>query len=122
MPTFVISYDLKKHKNYPRLYECLNQWSAKRLVESFWLAELRGPAAAVRDILLQYVDHDDALVVIEVTGDADWAVIRAQSGGIDKLKRASPPVPLNPPFASSTLYGTILEEAVSPSFNALRRF
>jgi hypothetical protein len=86
----LISYDLKKVKNYPYLYTCLNQWKAQRLLESLWVANVAGPPETVRDILKAYIDGDDAIVVVELRAGTDWATLRAKPGGVALLKLLGP--------------------------------
>jgi hypothetical protein len=87
---YLISYDLKKVRNYPKLYECLNQWKAQRLLESLWLAHLVGPSSTVLQILRNHIDGDDALAVIELPSGIDWTTLRARPGGIALLKALGP--------------------------------
>lgn len=89
MATYLISYDLKRVKNYPRLYACLNQWGAKRVLESLWVAHLVGPSPAVCNILLRYIDGDDALAVFELAAGADWATYLARLEGVAQLQRTA---------------------------------
>jgi hypothetical protein len=90
MALFVISYDLRKQRNYQPLYDCLNKWGAARLLESLWLAELAGPAAPVRDILTSLIDADDGVAVIELKAPFNWATMRTQQNGTAWLKSKSP--------------------------------
>lgn len=86
MATYLISYDLKRVKNYPRLYTCLNAWGAQRLLESLWMVRLPARAPAIIAILARCIDGDDAIAVIEVTSNADWATLRVRRGGVAYLK------------------------------------
>ena len=87
----LISYDLKKTKNYPKLYQCLNQWRGHRLLESLWIvANLRGPCGEIRKILAAHIDSDDALVVIQLPRGIDWAAMRSQPGGTAFLHTLGP--------------------------------
>jgi hypothetical protein len=90
MSLYLISYDLKKVKNYPRLYECLNGWKAQRILESLWLANLKGPCTAIRDILTGHIDGDDELVVIELPAGIGWATLRARPLGVALLLTLGP--------------------------------
>lgn len=90
MPYYVISYDLRKQRNYQPLYNCFAQWKAVRLLESLWLAELVGPAQAVRDILKTHIDGDDGLVILELKPNFDWATVKAMQAGANWLKAKSP--------------------------------
>jgi hypothetical protein len=86
---YLISYDLRKVKNYSKLYECLNQWKAQRLLESLWVAHVQGTSNTIRQILMNCVDGDDSLVVIELPAGIDWATQRARPGGIALLRALS---------------------------------
>ena len=90
MPAFLITYDLRKQRNYQPLYDLLRQWKAARLLESVWLAELAGPAATVRDLIRQRTDADDAVAVIELKAGFNWATIHCEPAGNQMLKRISP--------------------------------
>ena len=81
MAQFLISYDLHKRRDYPPLWNTLLQWDAVKILESVWLANLVGPAPAIRDILLHHVDNDDSIAVIELKPGSDWAIIRCPSKG-----------------------------------------
>lgn len=81
----LITYDLKKVKNYPKLYECLHAWKAQRLLESVWIAQLVGPCEAVRQALMYFIDGDDAIAVVELKPGLDWATMRCQQGGVAML-------------------------------------
>lgn len=86
----LITYDLKKVKNYPRLYACLNQWGAQRLLESVWIANVVGPCPSVRQVLQNYIDGDDAIAVIELVSGADWSTLRVRTGGLAMLTHVTP--------------------------------
>lgn len=88
MNYYLISYDLRRKRNYQGLYEILEQWQAQRLLESLWLAELVGPAEAVRNIIQARCDADDGVAVIELRGPFDWATDRVYKGGLQLLKEA----------------------------------
>ena len=54
-------------------------WKAVRLAESVWLANLRGPAPVVRDMVLRTLQLNDSVAVVELKHGADWAVSPAVS-------------------------------------------
>jgi hypothetical protein len=87
MALFVISYDLRKARNYQPVYDKLAEWGAVRLLESFWLASLNGGAGQVRDELAALVDDDDGLAVIELQAGSNWATRKAQAAGNAWLKK-----------------------------------
>ncbi|RDV06454.1 hypothetical protein DXH95_03235 [Sphingorhabdus pulchriflava] len=84
---YLITYDNKPPRNYTALYTLLNSWSAARVAESVWLAELKGPASAVRDLVRAKLDPSDRVVVIELKTGSDWATCHALPAGNDWLKR-----------------------------------
>lgn len=67
MTTFVLTYDLIKRKDYPKLWEELERLSAHRAMDSFWLISLNNKAREVHDHFKQFVDNDDRLWVSEIT-------------------------------------------------------
>jgi hypothetical protein len=71
----LISYDLRKQRNYDELYKLLEVWKARRLLKSVWLAELRGLS-----------DAGDGLAVIELQKTGDWSAIQAETDGITWLE------------------------------------
>lgn len=77
MGLYLISYDLRKVRNYQRLYDVLIKWKAAKLLESLWLAKPTGPAPTICGLLRTTVDSDDGLVVIELQASSDWATIKA---------------------------------------------
>lgn len=83
---YLISYDLKRVKNYPKLYECLNGWKAQRIHESLWAANLRGGCREIVQVLMGFIDGDDAIAVFELKHGADWASLRSRTGGVNLLR------------------------------------
>jgi hypothetical protein len=90
MPMYLISYDLRKIRNYEPLWKVLRDWNSVRLLESLWLTELTGPAEAIRNLLTAYIDNDDGIIVIELKADFQWATLRCQPAGLQWLKAHSP--------------------------------
>lgn len=90
MPHFLITYDLRKVRNYQPLYDALNNWKAVRLLESVWLVDLKGPAQTVRDLLAQFIDRDDGIAVLELRPGFDWATLRVTNAANAWLKARSP--------------------------------
>jgi CRISPR/Cas system-associated endoribonuclease Cas2 len=86
----LISYDLRNQRNYNPLYEQLNKWKAKRLLESVWLTELNTTSTSLRDDLKNLVDSDDGIAVIELKSDSMWATVRVKAEGLDWLKAKIP--------------------------------
>jgi CRISPR/Cas system-associated endoribonuclease Cas2 len=65
MSLFVITYDLRKNRNYQTLYDELERLDAFRVLESVFLADLSNTAAEVRDHLESFIDGDDGILVVE---------------------------------------------------------
>lgn len=76
--TYLITYDLHNRRNYLPLYQLMASWNATRLTESLWLANLKGPAADIRDIVASTLDNDDTVAVIQIQHGSDWATIRVK--------------------------------------------
>jgi hypothetical protein len=73
MAHFLITYDNHPPRNYTALYQLMAQWKAVRLAESVWLANLVGPAATVRNIVLGTMQLNDRVAVVELKVGSDWA-------------------------------------------------
>lgn len=75
MSTFMVGYDLNKPaQNYEDLIAALKSYSRWwHYLDSTWLVVANSNAVAVRDHLKQFVDSNDELLVIDVSGDhAAW--------------------------------------------------
>lgn len=92
MPAFLITYDLRAPgRNYDALHRLLGTtWRGQRVAESVWLAELVGPAPAIRDAIVRVLDRNDRIVVIELRARFDWAAKHGMPGGIARLQSWSP--------------------------------
>lgn len=84
---YMITYDNAAPRNYSALYTLLQSWKAARVAESVWLAELRGPASAVRDAVRTKLEAADRVIVIELKPGSDWATWQALPAGGDWLKQ-----------------------------------
>jgi hypothetical protein len=78
MAQFLITYDLHNRRRYTELYQLLASWDAVRLTESNWLANLKGPAPVIRDIVAGTLDNDDTVAILELEHGSDWATLRVQ--------------------------------------------
>lgn len=73
MATFIITYDLRKSRDYVSLYSALKsypQWA--RITESSWAVVANQSAVQIRDFLRQCMDDDDRLFVCRYGGAAAW--------------------------------------------------
>ncbi len=76
MTRYFLNYTLHNRRDYKGLWRLLAGWSAIRLTDSLWLANLNGPAEVIRDIMLAQLDTDDTIAVVEIKTGADWATMR----------------------------------------------
>ncbi len=67
MAKFMISYDLVKRKDYPKLWDELDRIGAHKALDSLYLLAINNTAVEVRDHLQAFIDDDDRLMVIEFT-------------------------------------------------------
>lgn len=81
MPAYIISYDLRKVRNYDGLIKALRAMKCISPLKSMWFGNLVGPASEIRTILLREMDGDDGLVIVEMKQGSDWAVARANENG-----------------------------------------
>ena len=88
MTTFVVTYDLIKRKDYPKLWEALGNLGAHRALESFWLVNVNNTAKELHDHLKQFIDGDDRLWVSELTKKHHFS--NAKGGTNDWLKKNPP--------------------------------
>lgn len=66
---YCVTYDLRKYKDYPRLWDELKRLGGKRLLGSVWWVSSTEPVAALTRRLVAHIDSDDNLLVVEV---AEW--------------------------------------------------
>lgn len=73
MATYIISYDLRKVRDYKSLYEAIDVFSKKaKVLESLWAINTTNTAVQLRDNLSQYMDNDDWLFIIKSWGESAW--------------------------------------------------
>lgn len=75
MPAFMITYDLQApDKNYPKLSEAIKKnyprhWN---MLGSVWMINFDGKTSQIRDTLKNYIDSNDNLIVVALTGESSW--------------------------------------------------
>lgn len=75
MALYFVDYDLRKQRDYQKLYDALNALTSVRVLESLWAFNHGNISCSqVRDHSKQFIDSDDRLVVSQVT---DWATYGA---------------------------------------------
>lgn len=90
MPHYLITYDLRRARNYQPLYDQLDTWKAVSLLESVWLVDRQGTASDVRDALGKHIDNDDGLAVLELVTNFDWGTRGVAEAANKWLKARSP--------------------------------
>ncbi|MCQ1766140.1 hypothetical protein NOJ28_11395 [Neorhizobium galegae] len=91
MPAYMISYDLRKVRNYDALLKALRTMKCISPLKSLWFGTLLGPASEIRKILLQQMDGDDGLVIVELKPGSEWAVAKVnENGGVWLQQNVSP--------------------------------
>ncbi|SFN15787.1 hypothetical protein SAMN05421594_1437 [Chryseobacterium oleae] len=77
MNKLLITYDLIKHgQDYPNLIENIIKIAPPQMIwhclESVWIVRCNSTAEEVRNFLEQFIDENDKLLVIELTGTSAW--------------------------------------------------
>jgi CRISPR/Cas system-associated endoribonuclease Cas2 len=69
---YLITYDLlTPGQDYETLIKTLQTWGAKKVALSTWVIRTDSTAQQLRDALRNYIDYNDRLIVVQMTGD--WA-------------------------------------------------
>ena len=77
MKQFLISYDLAKPgKDYTKLIGALEKVGAEKVLYSEWIVKSIYTATQLVDYLQQFVDGNDMLLLLELTGTAAWTKLR----------------------------------------------
>jgi hypothetical protein len=73
MACYIVSYDLRKQRNYDALYEAIKSYGTwAHILESVWAIVTSHTAAEVREHLSKFTDSDDGLFVIKSGKEAAW--------------------------------------------------
>lgn len=74
MKTYLVSYDLNRPvQNYTDLIAALKQYPRWwHYLDSTWLLKTNDSAANIRDSLARYIDSNDELLVVALTGESAW--------------------------------------------------
>ena len=65
MAYFVVSYDLVKRKDYPKLWDEFERLDAQKVLNSMYLLSADNTAKEIADHFAEFIDDDDRLMVIE---------------------------------------------------------
>jgi len=84
MALYFLEYDLRKQRDYQKLYDELARFDAVRVLKSLWcFKRFNTTSEALRNHFSQFIDVDDGLIVAE--GTDNWASIRTE-GHPNQLK------------------------------------
>jgi len=83
MALYFLEYDLRKQKDYQKLYDELKKFNAIRILESLWcFNRMNTNAEGLRNYFKDFIDSDDGIIVAEIS---DWATIKTL-GNPNQLK------------------------------------
>lgn len=76
MKTYIISYDLRKDRDYKSLIEAIKSYSnwAKAL-EALWVVVTNKSAEEIRNHLQSKMDSDDGIFVVKSWREAAWSKV-----------------------------------------------
>lgn len=71
---YFLEYDLRKQRDYQRLWDELERFNARRVLKSLWSFERDGTTpTGLRNHFRQFLDQDDGLIVMAVgTNWSGW--------------------------------------------------
>lgn len=73
MALYFLSHDLRRDRDYQRLYDELASFNAVHILESQWcFNRLNTNAAVLRDYFRRFINNDEGLLVTEVT---KWSTV-----------------------------------------------
>lgn len=87
MALYIVSYDLRKKRDYPAIWKALETAGAVKLLESLWLLDVPLSATAVRDKFGAEMDADDGIAIVQIDSTGYWATRGVLSEGRDWLKQ-----------------------------------
>jgi hypothetical protein len=77
---YMIVYDLEKRgESYEPLLNALRQLGALHVLYSKWVLRTNLTAVQIRDHLQQFVDANDKLLVVGLSGEAAWTSLFVSS-------------------------------------------
>lgn len=86
MQAYLVSYDLDKPgQDYSKLTNELERLGAIRILYSEWIMKNEADAVAIRDHLRGFIDANDMLLVVALTGEAAWTSLMVSN---DRFKQS----------------------------------
>ena len=75
MKSYLIGYDLNKSgQDYSSLIEQIKKLGTWwHCLDSTWVIKTNSSAQQIRDFLRKYIDSNDELLVVHLSGEAAWA-------------------------------------------------
>jgi CRISPR/Cas system-associated endoribonuclease Cas2 len=87
--SYLISYDLDKPgQNYSGLIDRLKQLGAVKILYSEWVLRTTSTAVQLRDDLKRFIDANDMLLVVALTGEAAWTKLMIDSASFKETLAA----------------------------------
>jgi hypothetical protein len=73
MGKYLVSYDLDKPgQDYPKIITEIERLGGIRILYSEWIVRSNLTAVQLRDRLTAFIDSNDMLLVVALTGEAAW--------------------------------------------------
>ncbi len=89
MSAYLVSYDLDKPgQDYTDLIAAFRKAGAVKLLYSQWGLATSSTAVQIRDYLQQFIDANDRLLVVELSGQVAWYNVMIASDAFQKLVAA----------------------------------
>lgn len=80
MASYIISYDLRKDRDYEALYEAIKSYGTwAHITESTWAVTTSKSAVQVREHLSSVMDNDDRLFISKSGVEAAWINVICKS-------------------------------------------
>jgi hypothetical protein len=96
MPTYLVSYDLNnppKNPDYhPLIKRIRDDWRGQKVLYSEWIVRTQTTKAQeLREDLVRYIDSNDGLLVVGLTGEAAWTggTLKITDSGLKDLLTAA---------------------------------
>lgn len=81
MALYFITYDLRKERDYQKLYDELKNFEAVQVLESTWcFKRVNTSANGLRDYFKRFIDSNDGLLIVE---SSDWATFNTNGTPAD---------------------------------------
>lgn len=73
MNSYIISYDLRNHRDYSGLIDWIKTYGTyTKVLESLWVVYTNQSAKEIRDFLLSKIDDDDGIFILRSWKEAAW--------------------------------------------------